>query len=327
MTAKRYLAAALFLAVTPFSGVPPVLAQSDADAQRKAALEIPIADVHYHLIPSLDPQMMKSQLDRNGVRWAGGVGATQPGINSDAFSLLLGSRYSRAGGQAELAKIYRTGGADEMQNLSNSNFIALKATVTEEFKAGKIHGIGELILNNLRSHPDPTFRRKVALDAPTIRELISVADQYRGYVQLHTEPDSSSIAELERLVIAYPKVSFILSHCMPSSSASDLRVLFEKYATVYCEVSTRNPVYSKNPQNRAAAIHTDSDTDSAWLKLIEAMPTRFMVGSDVHSPSLNYDDIIQVIRTGFLARLSPVTMKLVASENAIRVLALDPNAK
>ncbi len=327
MKIQKHIPTLLFLVLTFFGNVSLLFAQSDSDAQRKAALEIPIADVHYHLIPSLDPQMMKAQLDRNGVRWAGGVGATQPGINSDAFSAFLGSRYSRAGGQAELAKIYRTGGVDEMQNLNNPSFVALKETMTEEFKVGKIHGIGELILNNLRSHPDPSFRRRVALDTPTIRELISIADQYRGYVQIHTEPDKGSIAELERLFIAYPKVPFILSHCMPNAYASDIRALFEKYATVYCEVSTRNSVFFKNPQSWSATIHNGQDTDSSWLKLIEEMPTRFMVGSDVHSPSFSYDDIIQVIRTGFLSRLSPTTMKQVAYENAIKVLGLDPRAQ
>ena len=304
-----------------------VYAQPDPEAQRKAALEVPIADAHYHLIPGLNAQAMKAQMDRNGVRWAGGVGATQPGIEVDSFSLELGSRYSRAGAQAELARIYRTGGVDELQNLNNPIFIALKTALADDFKAGKIQGIGELILNNLRSHPDPTFRRKVPLDAPPIVELIAIANQFGGYVQIHTEPDAGSLAQLERLVVAYPKVAFILSHCMPLSSASDMRSLLNKYQTIYCEVSTRNPVYSKNPQHQASVIHSGRDIDSSWLKLIEEMPGRFMIGSDVHSSTLSYDEIIQVVRGGFLSQLRPETMRQVAYENAVKVLRLDPAAK
>ena len=52
-----------------------------------------------------------------------------------------------------------------------------------------------------------------------------------------------------------------------------------------------------------------------------------MIGSDVHSSTLSYDEIIQVVRGGFLSQLRPETMRHVAYENAVKVLSLDPAAK
>lgn len=57
------------------------------------------------------------------------------------------------------------------------------------------------------------------------------------------------------------------------------------------------------------------------------MPGRFMIGSDVHSSTLSYDEIIQVVRGGFLSQLRRETMRHVAYENAVKVLSLDRAAK
>ena len=59
------------------------------------------------------------------------------------------------------------------------------------------------------------------------------------------------------------------------------------------------------------------------IKLIDALPTRFMVGTDTYNPNVNFEQNIAEIRKGLLARLQPISIELVAYKNAVRVMRLD----
>src|SRR5262245_51724178 len=91
-----------------------VLAASpDATAQHSAesaalAVQVPIADVHFHLEGQFVPSDTKALLDRNNVRWAGGVGPIGR-LWSDfrqGFIDALGGRYIATLGQPEFGALY-----------------------------------------------------------------------------------------------------------------------------------------------------------------------------------------------------------------------------
>lgn len=301
-----------------------VHAQDARAARRQQALEVPIADVHMHLFPGLTPQEALNRMDRNKVRWAGGVGALRKDTDVAAFSALLGKRYFPAGGQPEMGAMWFAGGAAELVNAEGAAFKDMLAKVERDLKEGTIHGVGELILNNRASHPSPQFRRKVQTDAPTFVALFQLADRYGGFVQIHSEDDSDSVRGLENLATQFPKVPIILSHCLARATAASAKVLLEKYPNLYCETSARSSAILSAPMLQQYLMHDQHGAQPQWVALMEAMPDRFMVGSD-DTGHHAYDTLISTIRTGLLPQLSEATLKKVAYENAVRVFKLEPS--
>lgn len=298
-------------------------AQGDKEARRKLAAEVPIADVHLHLYPGLTPEELQARMDRNNVRWGGAVGPIRPDIEVKPFVDRLGARYIPAGAQPELQKIYFSGGTAEMEDADSASFKMLRAKVEQDFAAKAIRGVGELILNNRNSHPMPQFRRKARIDAPTFAALFELAARHGGFVQIHMEDDGDSVAQLEGLVAKHPAVPVILSHCMARASVSSAKTLLAKHPNLYCETSARSGVTLRHPSTKPHRIFDAGWADPDWLALMEAMPDRFMVGSDATGEHASYDALIDAIRTGLLPGLSEATLKKVAYENAERLLRLE----
>jgi hypothetical protein len=90
--------------------VMPALAQTNPGESKKLAAEVPIADVHMHLYRSLVPADLLSAMDRNNVRWGGGVGPLAPGYDPKDFSKVLGKRYFPAGAMSEFYEMFQLGG-------------------------------------------------------------------------------------------------------------------------------------------------------------------------------------------------------------------------
>ena len=296
-------------------------AQSDRDARRELAQQVPIADVHMHLYPGLQPAAQLAAMERNNVRWGGAVGPINGMVQPAPFVEALGERYVPAGAQPFITRAWRGGGKAAMVDLEAGPIKQMLASVRSDFEAGRIRGVGELILNNAHTHSDPTFRRKVPIDAPPYRALFAMAAEFKGFAQVHMEDDSDSIEQLLGLVAAYPSVPVILSHCMGRSSPGGARELLMKSANLYCETSARSSaLHAGNSYN----IHTERGASSGWVALMEEMPDRFMVGSDITDGAVSYDTVIGALRTGLLPELSPATQRKVAYENAQRVLGLGP---
>jgi predicted TIM-barrel fold metal-dependent hydrolase len=294
---------------------------SDGDSASLAA-SVPIADVHMHLYRGLTPDELRAAMDRNNVRWGGGVGPVGPGYDPLEFSKVLGPRYFPAGAQAQQFVMFQAGGANELASADSPRFKALMEQLAGQFERKEISGVGELVLNNHRSSAMPGFARKVRIDAESLQAMYALAQKHQGYVQLHMDDDPDSIEQIESMARRYPDVPFILSHCMTRASAPAARAVLERHANLYCETSYRSTARNGAPGLRPYMIHTADSADSAWLAVIEALPERFMVGSDIYTKDVSYDAVIAAIRSGLLARLTPATLKKVAYENAQRVFRL-----
>jgi hypothetical protein len=306
-----------------------LVASADATAQgsgESAALaaQVPIADVHFHLEGSFVPADIKALLDRNNVRWAGGVGPIGRGVDSDfrqGFIDAMGERYIATLGQPELGVLYFNEGARATENADTPGFRALLARAETEFKAGRLKGFGELFVNNQKSNPQPAFRRKIAADAPTMRAMYQLAAKYGGYVAMHMEADPDSLQQLDALASMEPRATVILSHCGVWADAATIRPLMDKHPNIYCDLAWRSPPVARGPNVSARFIFDETGVKQDWLDLIEQKPDRFMIGTDAYC--CDYSETIVSFRKGLLARLSPVTLRKVAYENAQRLMKLN----
>ncbi|HKA43036.1 MAG TPA: amidohydrolase family protein [Burkholderiales bacterium] len=306
-----------------------LVASANAPAQPAAesaalAAQVPIADVHFHLEAQFVPADIKALLDRNNVRWAGGVGPIGRGVGSDfrqGFTEALSERYISTLGQPEFGVLYFQRGARGTEDADTADFRALLERAEAEFKAGRLKGFGELFVNNRNSNPNPAFRRKIAADAPTMRAMYQLAARHGGFLAMHMEADRDSLQQLDALASVEPRATLILSHCGVWADAATMRAVLDKHPNIHCDLAWRSPPVARGPQLAVRAIFDDSGAKQDWLDLIEQKPDRFMIGTDAYC--CDYSQAIDGFRKGLLARLSPATLRKVAYENAQRLMKLD----
>lgn len=174
-------------------------------ARLRAAQEIPIADVHMHLYAGQDLSQTVETLNRNGVRWAGGVGRTEsraPEIES--LQALLGARYFPAGAMAEQTMIFLDGGAAALADSQTPAFRDLISGLETDLKNGRVGGAGELVVDNSRSSLMPRYRCKIAVDAPANLAIYALVARYRGYANIHMHADPDNVRRLETVLQTYP---------------------------------------------------------------------------------------------------------------------------
>lgn len=300
------------------------------DAQSLDASGLMIVDVHRHVQRWVSPSQLQAEMKELNIGWSGGVGAPYGPWDTQAYSQLLGNRYIATAGQVALTDIYRRNGVKGIEDPASPEYAQLIDEANRLFAAKQIKGLGELILNNRNSNPNTAFQRKAKIDSPAIVQLMDVAKRWEAFVNIHAEDDPNSVRELENLAIAYPSVPIILAHCLFTANTALVDELLTKHSNMHCELSARNESMYANPFARQHAdrldwiIFDDKKIKANWKELIERHPTRFMVGTDTFNAGVDVKKAVRQIRGGLLQNLSPATAKLVASDNAIRVMKLEP---
>lgn len=301
------------------------LAHAQSASQALAAT-VPLADVHRHVQRWVSPEQLKQQMQEQNVGWSGAVGAPFGPWDTAPYAQLLGKKYIATAGQVELSGIYAQHGASGLTDINLDTYKTLLQRSDKLFADGRIKGFGELILNNQTSNPLASFRRKVNIDSAPIEAMFKIATKYKGFVQIHSEDDADSIDQLKTLAAKYPEVAIILSHCLLTGNVELVKSLLTQHPNLYCEMSARSKSHYPNLDNeriRTRVIYGEDFAKAEWIKLIDALPTRFMVGTDTYNPNVNFEQNIAEIRKGLLARLQSASIELVAYKNAVRVMRLD----
>ena len=288
-----------------------------------------IADVHRHVQHWISPSSLLAEMDELKIGWAGAVSAPYGPWDIQPYIQLLGKRYIATTGQMTLTDIHRFKGVRAMEDAQTQDYKALQDEANQFFGAGAIKGLGELILNNENTNPNPSVRRKAKIDSPGITQLLDIAKRWNGFVQIHAEDDVNSVKELSNIAIQYSTVPIILSHCLFTPNSALIDELLSKHPNFYCEMSARNESMYGNyfAKQRAEKfgwiVFDDQNLKPDWKALIEKHPTRFMVGTDNYNPSVDTRKVVRQIRQGLLRNLPLDVAKQVASENAVRVMRLE----
>ncbi len=294
------------------------------------ASSLMIVDVHRHVQRWVSPSELAAEMKALNIGWAGGVGAPYGPWDTQPYTQLLGNKYIATTGQVTLTDIYRRKGVKGIEDPTTHDYVQLVEEANRLFEAKKIKGLGELILNNQNSNPNPSFQRKAKIDSQGILQLLEVAKRWEGFVNIHAEDDPSSVQELENIAASYPSVPMVLAHCMFTANTSLIDGLLSKYPNLYCEMSARNDAMFMNHFAKQHAerldwiVFDEKKLQPKWKDVIEKHPTRFMVGTDTFNSWVDVKKTVRQIRGGLLQNLSPTTAKLVASENAIRIMKLTP---
>lgn len=309
--------AVVALSFSTFAQEKPVRIQESIEL----AKSVEIADVHMHTVDR-STSFHKDQMDRNNVKWGGGVGPTgkNPPRTQD-IQTALGNRYFLGLGQAEFTQVFFADGAGGLTNKDSKVFVEMFKVADSLLEERKTYGFGEIHIDNNNSAPTNNFRRKVNFDNPVIRAIYEIANKHSSFVQLHMEADDVNIAALKNYLSEFPNVSTIISHGLPYARQTLIRDLLEKHPNIYFELSRKGAVL--NDKEAGQAFSSRNGVKEIWLKSIEMYPDKFMVGSDTHYPDESkYDDVMKEFRDGLFPYLKPETLKKVAYQNAVKVFKL-----
>lgn len=288
-----------------------VLAQSG----HGLAASLPLADIHMHLRGGRDASFYLDQMNRHQVRWGGAVGGG-PRDRVLEIKAALKGRYIAALGQTEFFSVLFASGEQALTDPDHPVFQRLFAEAEPAFRNGLVRGFGEIHINNISPFSPGRGQRRIALETPVVMKMFGFAQAHGGFVQIHTMA-SSGMDEVMRVAARFPRARMILSHCLPGASTQQLDQLFRARPNIFCELSAQGPTH------RIERVYGKFGLREHWRQLIEAHPTRIMVGTDpCCGLEDRYDEMIAEIRQYLLPGLSPATMRRVAYQNAQQIFGL-----
>jgi hypothetical protein len=284
------------------------------------AMKLPISDAHFHVMGRfMQPNSLLEMMDKHNVRWAGGAGSMAPDARMTHFHSIMGERLRLFGGQRESIQCYVKHGQAPFDDPTHPCAIEILTQIEAGLKDGRFSGIGELHVNSRYSAPNiPGMRRKLSLDSPTFKAIFELAQKYNVAVDFHIEWESDTVKQLERMLLLYPNVPFKLAHCGKTTSAKDIRRVMGKYPNLYCDLSARPGQHGfRDPKMNI--FNANGFQQRGWRELIEDYSDRFTVGIDDVDSWDKYTEVVNAIRKGLLANLSPEAAEKVAYQNADRL--------
>lgn len=258
---------------------------------------IPFVDAHVHLN---DVQMQLALMQR----W----GATQAivfwGGRSSNDSVAEAAR-QHPGVLIPFASISPERTAYRPQWEGNSP--ALLKQLDDLLATGLFKGIGEISAVHF---PSSGFAETdFGVLGPMMTGIMDLARKHQVPVMVHVE--STRMADLEVLLQRYADVPVIWAHGGYTPLFLARRML-ERHPNLYYELSART--WPHHPRSPDYTLLRDGERVwPEWLQIIEAMPHRFMVGTDASHRSAASDDMKYASVQNLLAQLKPGAREQVAS--------------
>jgi predicted TIM-barrel fold metal-dependent hydrolase len=191
---------------------------------------------------------------------------------------------------------------------------ALLESLDQLLASGRFKGIGEISAVHFPSPGlaetdyDPT--------GPMMRGIMTVARRHRVPVMVHVEV--TRLRGLAALLEAFPDVPVIWAHGGYTPLVLARRML-ERHPNLHYELSART--WPRHPRSPDYTILRDGrEVWPEWLALIEALPDRFVVGTDASHRSLAGEVMKHESVQTFLRQLSPAARERVARTNLLRLL-------
>lgn len=193
----------------------------------------------------------------------------------------------------------------------NADDPTLLARLDELLESGLYKGIGEISAVHF---PSPGLN-ETDFDplGPMMRGVLELARKHRVPVLVHVE--LTRMRELSGLLEAFPDVPVIWAHGGYTPLFLARRML-ERHPNLTYELSART--WPRHPRAPDYTILKDGRSVwPEWLTLIEAMPGRFIVGTDASHRSLAGEVMKFESVQNLLSQLSPATRERVARGNLI----------
>lgn len=193
---------------------------------------------------------------------------------------------------------------------------ALLAELAKLLESGAYRGIGEI---SVAHFPSGGFAETDFDPAgPLMEGIMVLARRHRLPVLVHAE--ITRLDALERLLARHREVALIWAHGGYTPLFLAERLL-RRHPNLHYELSARTwPQHPRSPDY--TLLRDGRALWPEWLALIEALPTRFIVGTDASQRSPESDRMKFESVQNLLAQLSPGTRERVARANILELVGL-----
>ena len=284
-----------------------------------SAQTVPIIDLHFHADQAWDIHALVKLFDELGVA-AAGNGARGSDDLALKFAQQYPGRFIPYGGNEPIRGFISREG-ERAYTLQSRAVVEYLGQLETALRDKQFKGIGELVINSTHSRADKAS--KYPADSSVMRRLWALSATYGIPLSAHMDATPESIQEMERLLASDRRGTWVWAHTgwLPAADPSMLRRLLGAHLNLFCELSGRGSIrriYQGDPIDEGGVLKP------AWKALLEDLPDRFVIGTDVDPATLKtYAEEIGYWR-GILAQLSPTAAVKLAHENAERLLKLPP---
>ena len=192
---------------------------------------------------------------------------------------------------------------------------AIVAELEQLLATGRFRGIGEINIVH-----DATARfaaTDFGLDSAVMRGIMALARQHRIPVLIHCE--MARVADFERMLATHRDVAVIWAHG-GYGSAAELRRMLATHSNLHVDLAART--WRRHPRSAAYLVMREGVLLPEWAALIEAMPERFMVGTDASHRSEASERMKFASLREFLSQLSPQARREVGWRTLGRLLGV-----
>lgn len=213
---------------------------------------------------------------------------------------------------------------------TKQDFKTLRQRLTRDLAGGQYLGVGEFGLY----HFNKNGRQAVIQYPPNFTPFLATVDLIAGkgyWILLHAEsvdPEGKSYEDkffggIELMYRRNPSLKLIISHTA-TTNPDNVRRLLARYPALMMDFKLVGRLeywqHTEPVHNAGKQLHED------WARLFEAMPKRFMVGTDAKFYRRGFDGdkyrrLIESFRR-VLGSLNPKAARLIAHENARRIFAM-----
>jgi predicted TIM-barrel fold metal-dependent hydrolase len=282
-----------------------------------SAQTMPIIDMHFHADQVWDVQALVKLFDELGVAAAGNGARGADGLALQ-FAQQYPGRFIPYGGNEPIRGFISREG-ERAYSLESPAVVEYLGQLEAALRDKQFKGIGELVVNSTHSRADKAS--KYPADAPLMRRLWALSAHYGVPMSAHMDATPESMQQMERLLASDRRGTWVWAHTgwLAAADPSMLRRLLQAHPNLFCELSGRESIRQKY---RGDPIDAGGVLKPTWKALLEELPERFVIGTDIDPATLkNYAEEIGWWR-GILTQLSPSTAAKLAHENAERLLQL-----
>ena len=304
-----------------------------------------LTDALFHIDPGFDGEKLPKLLGAERVRRVVVMPVPNEGLSKVAID---GTAQKIQLAQNHPQKIKVMCGGDYLSNwlAEAQRYGAGELAVQEKFRrleadldSGMCLGIGEfgLLHFNKLGNQNVIHNR---YDDPLVLKMIDIVGTRAAWIQLHAEPrepngrsrENELWATLQTWTQRYPQLKIMLSHTGMTSAANARRIL-ETFPTVYMSIKLMSSK-EKSWAHLEPVLNEEGSLYEDWAQLMEAMPERFVIGSDAKfgqsghegAGEAAYELMIRRFRR-MLGSLAPQAAKLIATKNAEQLYGFKQNAE
>jgi predicted TIM-barrel fold metal-dependent hydrolase len=287
-----------------------------------SAQQLPIVDLHFHPDSAWDAFALVKLFDELGVAAAGNGARGSDGL-ALRFAEQHPGRFIPYGGNEPIRGFIAMEG-ERAYTLQSAAVVEYLGQLDAALRDKRFKGIGELVVNSTFSRFDKPS--KYPADSPLMQRLWALSAKYGVPLSAHMDATPDSLEQMERLLASDRRGTWIWAHTgrLPAADPALLRRLLGAHPNLFCDLSGRESIrqiYRGDPIDEGGVLKP------AWKALLEELPDRFVIGTDIDPATLKtYAEEIGYWR-GILAQLSPATAEKLAHRNAERLLKLPPGGR